>query len=250
MTTSVSTGITLSDVLSRHARVRPGNVGFIDPNRRVTFGELDARVTRLANALTQRGIGRGDRVAILALNSLEVVETWLATMRVGAIVVPINFRLVADEVAYVLADSGSVAVVVDLALAPVLEQARTTAGSVHTVLTIGGDLDDVIDAAPQTPVAADAADEDPAFIVYTSGTTGFPKGAVLSHRNLYLHAVSSIATLGHRADDDCWMGVAPLFHTAGVSGTLPAFLTGGKVVIPPSGDSTPKRSCAPSSRSR
>ena len=235
MTTSVSTGITLSDVLSRHARVRPDSVGFADTNRRVTFGELDARVTRLANALTQRGIGRGDRVAILALNSLEVVEIWLATLRVGAIVVPVNFRLVADEIAYVLADSGSVAVVVDLALAPVLEQARTAAGSVHTVLTIGGDLDDVIDAAPPTPVAAVAADEDPAFIVYTSGTTGFPKGAVLSHRNLYLHAVSSIATLSHRTDDDCWMGVAPLFHTAGVSGTLPTFLTGGKVVIPPSG---------------
>ena len=79
------------------------------------------------------------------------------------------------------------------------------------------------------------ADDAPAFIMYTSGTTGFPKGAAITHRNLYLHAFSSIATLGHRADDDCWMAVAPLFHTAGVSGMLPMFLTGGKVVIPPSG---------------
>ena len=86
-----------------------------------------------------------------------------------------------------------------------------------------------------SPVAIDVADEAPAFIMYTSGTTGFPKGAVLTHRNLYLHAFSSIATLGYRDDDDCWMAVAPLFHTAGVSGMLPMFLNGGTAVIPPSG---------------
>ncbi len=233
MTTSASTGITLSDVLARHARVRPDTDAFADPRRRATFSEVDARVTRLADALTQRGIRRGDRVAVLGLNSLEIVETWFAALRLGAVVVPLNFRLVADEIAYLLADSGASAVVVDAALAPVLERAR--ASSVHTVLTIGGDLQDAIDGAGVESVDLSVSDNDPAFIMYTSGTTGFPKGAVLTHRNLYLHAFSSIATLGHRADDDCWLGVAPLFHTAGVSGMLPAFLTGGKVVIPSSG---------------
>jgi fatty-acyl-CoA synthase len=232
--TSASTGITLSDVLARHARVRPDRVGFVDPHRRSTFGELDARVTRLANALTQRGVGRGERVAVLGLNSLEIVETWLAAQRLGAIVVPINFRLAADEIAYLLADSGATVAVVDAALAYILEQARATANSVHTVLTIAADLQAAIDTAADDPVHIVVGDEEPAFIVYTSGTTGFPKGAVLTHRNLYLHAFSSIATLGH-IGDDCWLGVAPLFHTAGVSGMLPAFLTGGKVVIPRSG---------------
>ncbi len=230
--TSASTGITLSDVLARHARVRPDTVGFVDPLRRGTFGEIDTRVTRLANALAQRGIGRGDRVAVLGLNSLEVIETWFATLRLGAVVVPLNFRLVADEIAYLLADSGAAAVVVDAALAPVVERAR--AASVHSVLTIGGDFASAIDRAPGEPVDIVVGDEEPAFIMYTSGTTGFPKGAVLTHRNLYLHAFSSIATLGHIADE-CWLGVAPLFHTAGVSGMLPAFFTGGTVIIPPSG---------------
>ena len=236
-TVSATAGITLSDVLRRHARVRPDRVAFVDPRRRCTFSEMDDRVTRLANALSARGVGRGDRVAVLGYNSIELVESWLAALRLGAVAVPVNFRMVADEIAYVLADSGAVAVVTDIALAPAVEQARAKAPSVDSVLTIGGDLDEIIAASDNVTfdVAVDVADEAPAFIMYTSGTTGFPKGAVLTHRNLYLHAFSSIATLGHRDDDDCWMAVAPLFHTAGVSGMLPMFLNGGTAVIPPSG---------------
>ncbi|MGV0795978.1 long-chain-fatty-acid--CoA ligase, partial [Mycolicibacterium elephantis] len=231
---SPSTGISLSDVLTRHALVRPDHVAFVDSRRRCTFAELDERVTRLADALSARGVGRGDRVAVLGLNSLEVVESWFAALRLGAIVVPVNFRFVADEIGYVLSDSGAAALVVDVALADVAEQARAAAPSVHTVLTMGADFEDAVAGGFPSDAPTAAADEGPAFIVYTSGTTGFPKGAVLTHRNLYLHAFSSIATLGH-LQDDCWLGVAPLFHTAGISGMLPAFLTGGRVVIPPSG---------------
>lgn len=150
MGTSPGTGITLSDVLARHARVRPGNVAFVDPYRRCTFAELDDRVTRLANALSARGIGMGDRVAVVGLNSLDLVEVWFAALRLGAIAVPVNFRLVSDEIAYVLADSGSSVVVADLACAPAVVQARTKAPSVQAVLTIGGDL---MESGPPLPVA-------------------------------------------------------------------------------------------------
>ena len=234
------TGITLSDVLARHAEVRPGEVAFTDADRRCTFGELDGRVTRLANALWERGVRHGDRVAVLGRNSIELVESWVAALRLGAIAVPVNFRLVADEIAYVLADSGATAVISDAALKPVVAQALVGAPAVRTVLTIGGDLDAIIASADIGAVRLPVADDAPAFIMYTSGTTGFPKGAVITHRNLYLHTFSSIATLGHRSDDNCWMAVAPLFHTAGVSGMLPTFITGGRVVIPPSGGFDPR----------
>ena len=240
----MNTGITLSDVLTRHALIRPEVCALVDPRRRCTYGELDQRVSRLAGALAARGVQAGDRVAVLGLNSIELVESWLAALRLGAIAVPVNFRLADDEIAYVLADSGAAAVIVDVSLEPAVAQARSKTPSLQTVVTIGGDLEQVLRAAdPWLPDLA-VADDAPAFIMYTSGTTGFPKGAVLSHRNLYLHAFSSVATLGHRDDDDCWMAVAPLFHTAGVSGMLPMFLTGGKVVIPPSGGFDPDATVA------
>ncbi|GLP74655.1 long-chain-fatty-acid--CoA ligase [Mycobacterium antarcticum] len=233
-------GISLPDALSRHALIRPNQIAFVDPRRRCTFAELNASVRRLASVLATRGVRPGDRVATLGVNSLELVETWFATLTLGAIAVPINFRLVPDEIAGVLADCGATAVVVDTALEDAVPRALTRAQDVYTVLTIGDDLDELTRAAdPGYTTEVSVGDEEPAFLMYTSGTTGMPKGAVITHRNLYLHAFSSIATLGHRSDDDCWMAMAPLFHTAGVSGMLPTFLTGGTVVIPPSGGFSP-----------
>ena len=106
-------GMTMSDQLARHARTTPDAWALRFEGAGRTYAELDERVTRLARALRERGVGTGDRIAVLALNGMETWETYLAGVRLGAIVVPVNFRLVADEVAYVLADSGATALVVD-----------------------------------------------------------------------------------------------------------------------------------------
>ncbi|WP_246633207.1 long-chain-fatty-acid--CoA ligase [Pseudonocardia nigra] len=232
-------GMTMSDMLARHARTTPDAVAFVDHRSRRTFAQAHDRVSRLANALAGHEVGAGDRVAVLGRGSVEVVEAYLATLRLGAICVPVNFRLVADEIAYVLTDSGATAVVCDLAFAPAVEQARTRAPGVTAVVTIGGDLEDVLAAAPAGYTELPVPDDSPAYIMYTSGTTGFPKGAVLTHRNLLLHAFSSMATLGTTGDDRVWLSAAPLFHIAGLSGMLPVLITGGKTVIPPSGGFDP-----------
>ena len=123
-------GMTLSDILARNARATPDGVALRDPaaprwsDRERTWAALDDRVTRLANALAARGVGPCERVAVLGLNSIPLVEALLAPLRLGALCVPVNFRLVAEEVAYLLADSGAAAVVVDAALAPVVDAAR------------------------------------------------------------------------------------------------------------------------------
>src|SRR3954465_10115675 len=130
-------GMTMSDQLARWARITPGeNAGRVEGSGG-TYAELDERVTRLARALADRGVGTGDRIAVLGLNGIEVWESYLAGVRLGAIVVPVNFRLVADEVAYVLTDSGATALVVDAPLAPVAAKAREQAPDVRTVLVIG-----------------------------------------------------------------------------------------------------------------
>ncbi|OXM72816.1 MULTISPECIES: long-chain-fatty-acid--CoA ligase [Amycolatopsis] len=234
-------GMTMGDQLARHARTQGGQPAFSFEGTTLTYGQFDTRVSRLANALRDRGVGYGDRVVVLGLNTLEVLETYFASTRLGAICVPVNFRLVADEIAYVLADSGARASVVHAPLAPALAKAREQVGDRGPCLVFGGAFEGMADYAEALAAASPEFDEitvdeqDPAFIMYTSGTTGRPKGAVLTHHNLLMHAFSNMATLGTGPEDKVWLAAAPLFHIAGLSGMLPNLLLGGRTVLLPSG---------------
>src|SRR4051812_25166658 len=130
-------GMTMSDQLARWARTTPDGAAARFDGRGRSYAELDERVTRLAHALADRGVGVGDRIAVLGLNGMEVWESYLAGVRLGAIVVPVNFRLVADEVAYVLADSGAAALVVDAPLAELAAKAREQVPGCRIALVVG-----------------------------------------------------------------------------------------------------------------
>ena len=231
-----SAGMTISDQVARFARTTPDAVAFRDGPLTLTWRQTDARVDRLAAALAAAGTAPGDRVAVMAGNSVPHIEAMIAIVRAGAICVPVNFRMVAGEVAYVLADSGAAAVLVDDAFAPVVAAARTP--EVRAVLTLGAGYDAELAAAPAAPSWPPVADEAPAFIMYTSGTTGRPKGAVLSHRNLTLHAYSNIVANGSHGDRVGLSG-APLFHIAGVSGFCINLAQGATTVLTPSGGFDP-----------
>ena len=240
-------GMTLSDQLARHARSTPDATALRFEGAGRSYAELDERVTRLARALRERGVSTGDRIAVLALNGLEVVETFLAGVRLGAVVVPVNFRLVADEIAYVLADSGAVAAITDAPMAPLLAKAREQAPDLADVLVVGGgnagpgseDYEAAVEAAGTGALGVDVDEEAPAFIMYTSGTTGRPKGAVLTHRNLLMHVFSHVTHLGWDPGDRVGTYAAPLFHIAAVAGLLPNMLLGGCSVITKSGGFDP-----------
>jgi fatty-acyl-CoA synthase/long-chain acyl-CoA synthetase len=241
-------GMTMSDQLARHARTRPDAAAVRFEGRGQTYAELDERVTRLARALADRGLRAGDRLAVLGLNGTEVWESYLAGVRLGAVVVPVNFRLVADEVAYVLADSGATALVVDAPLAEVAAKAREQVPGVATVLVVGGaaagpgseDYETALAGVSAEPLDVVVEESAAAFIMYTSGTTGRPKGAVLTHHNLVVHAFSQIATLGgDPATNSVGAPGAPLFHIAGLAGGLPILLMGGTNVITRSGGFDP-----------
>src|SRR3954454_10036981 len=145
-------GMTMSDQLARWARITPALNAVRLKGTGRTYAEIDERVTRLARALADRGVGIGDRVAVLGLNGIEVWESYLAGVALGAIVVPVNFRLVADEVAYVLADSGATALIVDDPLAEVAAKAREQAPDVATVLVIGEDYEAALAAVDDHPL--------------------------------------------------------------------------------------------------
>jgi fatty-acyl-CoA synthase/long-chain acyl-CoA synthetase len=237
--------MTMSDQLARHARTRPDALALRFEGAGRSYAEWDERVTRLAWGLRERGVGPGDRIAVLALNGLEVMEAFVAGVRLGAIVVPVNFRLVADEVAYLLADSGAKALVVDAPLTEVAAKAREQVPGVDVVLGIGSagpagePYEEVLAGAGTEPLGIDVDEDDAAFLMYTSGTTGRPKGAVLTHRNLLMHAFCNVVHLGGDTTGQVVSPGAPLFHIAGLAGSLPPLLLGGTNVITRSGGFDP-----------
>ena len=210
-----------------------------------SFHELNVSVDRLAAALRTRGVKTGDRVATLMTNRMEVVETYLAVGRLGAVCVPVNFRLVAEEVVYILQDSGATALVVDEGLAQVAAVARQQATEVRSCLVTSGEpgaagagaesYQEALQAAADGNPWPDVPEHLAAFIMYTSGTTGRPKGAVLTHFNLLMNTMNMIAGMGFRDDDRRWLSGLPLFHIGGLNGILPYLLLGGTSVILPSG---------------
>ncbi|MBZ4018972.1 long-chain-fatty-acid--CoA ligase [Streptomyces purpurogeneiscleroticus] len=227
--------------LARCARKCPDRVALRHGTRALTFTELDERVSRLANALSARGVERGSRVAVVMHNRIEAAESYLAAVRLGAIAVPVNFRLVAAEIAYILADSGATALLVDERLAATCaEAARDAEGPIAVLVTgdpaaYGPDAERyeavLAAASPQDP-GIDVPENDPAFLMYTSGTTGRPKGAVLTHLNLVMAAFTVLSATGgiQREPDVALLGV-PMFHIAGLSVTLRGLLDGGRLVI-------------------
>jgi fatty-acyl-CoA synthase len=223
--------MTISDQLARHARMTPGAPAFTFDGIERSYAQLDERVSRLANAMAERGVGTGDRVAVLAHNGLEIVEAFLACARAGAICVPLNFRLVADEIAYQLADSGAVLAIVEASLARTFADARTRAGSPSDCLVIGESYEDALRAASPEYGLPPADLYAPAFIMYTSGTTGKPKGAVLTHYNLLTQTVSKSLHVGLRRDCRTWLIPTPMFHIAGLAAMANSMFVGGRAVL-------------------
>src|SRR5687767_827249 len=186
-------GMTVSAQVARHARSRPSAIALKFGELRLSYAQLHEQASRFANVLVGRGVRAGDRVAVLAVNGPEYVSAYVACARVGAVCVPINFRLTVPEVAYQLRQSGAALAVTDHGLVSTVAEAGH--GLDMSVLAIGGDgrearsLAAELETAPAT-YAEHRVDEDgPAVIMYTSGTTGSPKGAVLSHRNLHTGVV-------------------------------------------------------------
>ena len=225
---------------ARRARISPDRTALVDPHRSLTYAELAERTARYAGALRRLGVGPGDRVAYLGVNAVEVFETFFATWLLGAITVPLNYRLSGAEIRYMLADAG-VSVLVHSADADPLVAAAAPLPDGLAVLAVhpascpagGLDYEAEIAAGPAVEAEPPVSLDDPALILYTSGTTGRPKGAVLTHGSLTWNTVNFLAHVDVLSTDRA-LGVAPLFHCVGISQvTLPTLFKGGSVELVP-----------------
>jgi O-succinylbenzoate-CoA ligase len=228
--------------LARVAHQVPDQEALISGNSRMTYGQLHSRVSRLANALNDRGIRRGDRIATFMPNRPEVIETYFAGMTLGSIVVPVNFRLTASEAAFILKDSGSKILVTDTGIANTAFKACEQLDNPPDLVIVDGSTDDERYLEYESSLShndtepeVDVAEHDAAFIMYTSGTTGRPKGAVLTHFNLLINSFNVVVAQGIKEQDEVWLSGLPLFHIGGLNGILFYVLVGGTTVLLPSG---------------
>jgi fatty-acyl-CoA synthase len=220
-------GTTIGGLFAARARIDAAEVALIEGERRVTFAALNERVNRLAHVLSTAGIRRGDRVGMLARNSAAWVELELAAAKLGAIVAAQNWRLAAPELVHCIRLAEPRAMLV------AEEYAGMLAGldvAVPLTITLGDDYEARLARADTGEPPAVAGPEDPLVILYTSGTTGLPKGAAVSHRAFVARALVFITELG-LGPGEAFVAWAPFFHMASTDHALGSLLRGNPVIV-------------------
>jgi len=219
--------------------VRGDKTAYIVGDDRVTYAEFHARSNQLARALARLGVRRGDRVAVMAANRTEYPIVYFAVLKLGAIVVPVNARYTADEVAAVVGHSEAETFFVAGEFAELIGSLRTTGRLPLVQRWIALDPPDqgadpslaaLADAEPTDDVAVAIDEQDPHVMLYTSGTTGSPKGTLLSHRSYWLQGLTSQLLLGFN-EDDVALSMFPMFHMGGWAMPLGFWHGGGTAVI-------------------
>ncbi|MCZ6888467.1 MAG: long-chain fatty acid--CoA ligase [Gammaproteobacteria bacterium] len=215
--------------LTKRAHMSPEREAYVDGNLdvRLTFDQLNRRANRCANAFLRARIEKGERVGLLIMNSAEFMEAYFALGKIGAVVVPLNWRLVADELEFILKDSGTTRLVYGEEFLDVVAdlQSRGNRTDIHQYLQVVGDQDvaffaesyqDFCNAASDVEPEIAAADDDMLYIMYTSGTTGLPKGVVHTHNTSVWGAVTIAATTYYR-EAERYLSPLPMFHVGALT---------------------------------
>ena len=232
--------LTLAESVAAHARMQPRKIGARDSRRSLSYAAWNGRASRLANGLLGLGLAKGDRVALLAYNCIEWLELYVALARAGLVAVPINFRLAGPEVAYIVEHSGARALVVQEALRPGIDALRerlplAPEGYVH----FGSDgatpagwtgYEALIAAAPEGEPAVEVHGADLFALMYTSGTTGRPKGAMRSHEGNAMLALATALEFGLTRDDTGLL-VMPLCHANSLYFAVTFAMLGASIVV-------------------
>jgi len=230
----------LGQQLKMNAKKYPTTVALKDRDRSYTYPETNQRVNRLAHRLLSLGLSKGDKVAVFMENSIEIVEIFLATAKTGLVIVPINFRLVAREVEYIVDNSDAKAFFSDTEFAPIINSVKGSLPKIpaENYVAVGPRCDgfheyeafiaDSLDHEPD----ADVDSRDTWILIYTSGTTGKPKGVVRSHESHIAFYLINGIDFGFNEHDVC-MNVMPLCHINSTFFTFTFLYIGASVYIHP-----------------
>ena len=228
-------------ILQKRASLTPDIPGLVDvaTGTRLTFKALDQRANQAANLYLSLGVKKGDRVGLLLLNGLEFVESVFGLAKIGAIIAPLNWRLVADELDFIINDCGVSTLVFDSDFVEVVRNLQQRQTTVQQWLQVRANnnladfaqaynenLNNSSDVVP--PI--NGAEEDVVYIMYTSGTTGLPKGVVHTHDTACWASITSLATLDLRLGDR-YLSMLPLFHIGGLNPMVNNIMAGAAVFI-------------------
>jgi fatty-acyl-CoA synthase len=211
---------------ARRARMSPDRVAVVYEDARWSYRQLHERATRLAHALAGIGVARGDRVAYLGPNHPTFLESLFATGQLGAVFVPLNWRLAAPEVAHIMADSGADVLFVAPSFASTVDglTARAT-------VSLGAEYEAMVAGSSTEPLDEPVDPDETCLILYTSGTTGRPRGAMLTHANITWNSINLLLDVD-LSGDEVTLVAAPMFHVAALNQTvLPTLLKGGRLVL-------------------
>ncbi|MGD2039474.1 MAG: long-chain fatty acid--CoA ligase [Anaerolineae bacterium] len=229
-----------ADLLANRARLTPERAALLTlpDNRPYTYGELNARANRLAHWMRSFGVQKGDRVSILAHNGIEYIDLFYGLAKIGAIFAPLNWRLVARELIYIVNDCQPKVLLCGPEFTGVLAEMRPEIQVAHYAGVQGAAFDGALDYDTEVTAASDAEPSRPPLdpddtyaILYTSGTTGRPKGAMIPHRQVLWNAINTITSWG-LTETDVSPVFTPLFHAGGLFAFLtPLFYAGGRILL-------------------
>lgn len=230
---------TIYDLYKRNATLYKNRIALQSDSEKMTYGALFDQVNRVSGWLQSRGIKKGDRIGVLAKNHAYFFPLMGAIAASGAIMVPINFRLSADEIRYNLTNTEPVMMVVDPDFEKMIDDLLPTCPFLRECVTFGNGggryipFASLLNSPAATSVEVDG--EDPYIIMHTAAVQGKPRGAIISHHNLIFCTIQNIAIMG-LTQEDAYLNILPLFHIAGIFGALVIMHVGGRNVMIPKFD--------------